>query len=216
MSNGVPSLQQISDMDGNFKYVLLATLNNKFTAIGGVVAIILSFMSNYLNGSINLQYNNQLMPIPVGIILSVLFLFLITFISIFSIAFKLHSNCVASGTPSVVRVYNSKPFSQNPNAKAVFILEPSNRFYYDILVSIYYNYPDMESNIGFGVVQNVQEENKAIQIEVVCILPGHESILNNLLNNNIDALKSLKVKPFVQRNNLIQSSEEVLKSVAIN
>lgn len=212
MVNGVQS-----DIGGNFKYVILTMLSNKFTTIGGAIAIILSFVSNYLTGTINIQYNDLLTPVPIGLILFVLFLFLIVLVSLFNIAFNLHSNCIATNVaPRVIRVYEPIPYSQNPNAKAVLILEQSNSFYWDILVSIYYNYPDLENNIGFGVVQNLQEDGKMIQIEVVCILPGHENILKNLLNNNVDAIQRIKVKPFVRRSNLIQGSEEVFKSVAIN
>lgn len=97
------------------------------------------------------------------------------------------------------KVRRCEPPSISPNsaAKGVLILDPSEMFHQDDLVSIYYKQGEIETQIGYGDVQNIQENNKLIQVEILYL--SEESILNGLLINNIDCLTNVDVRPRISK-----------------
>ncbi len=89
------------------------------------------------------------------------------------------------------------PYTKNPKAKALMLLEPSNSFDYDIIVSIYYCLGSLEQLIGHGKVINIQNENRIIQVEIENVFGGHENAIERIKHNEAECLKNVHVKPFI-------------------
>lgn len=90
------------------------------------------------------------------------------------------------------------PISQNINAIALCLLEPSEFFSEGILVSFYYDKENFEQLIGFGEVVNVQD-NKIIQAEMIYIFRRYEDIVEKIVNNNFKCLKQIRIKPSIPK-----------------
>jgi hypothetical protein len=108
--------------------------------------------------------------------------------------YKESINIVKLPNPVVKRACDPSKLSPNPDAKVGLILDPSERFRQDDLVSIIYKTGDAELVIGYGDILNVQE-NKMIQVEVLNI--SREDILIRLLKNDAEYLKRIEVRPTV-------------------
>ena len=89
------------------------------------------------------------------------------------------------------------PYTNNQNAKALCILEYSELYSYNVVVTFYYRWDNFEEIIGYGWVINVQE--KVIQIEMDEVLNGHEDIVQGITQNDAIVLNKLVVKPFVPK-----------------
>lgn len=101
------------------------------------------------------------------------------------------------------------PYTKNPKAKTLLLLEPSDSFGYNILVSLYYFKGRIEQLIGFGVVINIQE-GKFIQVEIDRIFDGHEDIIERMKHNDAECLKNALVKPFIPTEYLDHLEEVVV------
>ncbi len=88
------------------------------------------------------------------------------------------------------------PYTQNPKAKTLLLLEPSDSFGYNILVSLYYFQGRIERLIGFGMVINIQE-GKFIQVEIDRVFVGHEDTIERMKHNDAECLSNTRVKPFI-------------------
>lgn len=80
----------------------------------------------------------------------------------------------------------------------IFLLEPSELFSYDTIVSFYYLEDDFEQLIAIGRVRNIQQDSK-IQVEVTDYLSGYEEIFNKLGRNDFKALEKTRVKPNIPK-----------------
>lgn len=80
----------------------------------------------------------------------------------------------------------------------IFLLEPSELFSYDTIVSFYYLDDDFELLIAVGRVNNIQQDRK-VQVEVTDYVRGYEEIFNKLENNDSTALKRTRVKPNIPK-----------------
>lgn len=100
-----------------------------------------------------------------------------------------------------------EPPTQIQGAKVLCLLEPSELFSYDMLVSFYYvNDEDFEQLIGIGTVVNIQEEGK-IQVAMIYSFDVYEEILNKLVQNDVGILKKTRVKPNVPKTYLDMISQ---------
>jgi hypothetical protein len=129
---------------------------------------------------------------------------IIAFFWIFAILFDFGWHCfqrVTNRTPKVIR--GITPIAPYKNqAVATLLLEASDLFGTDSVVSVYRRDDDYERFIGSGFVTTVQD-NKLIQI---CITDGEESaadVWGKITNNDATELRKLIVKPSVPRSLLI-------------
>jgi hypothetical protein len=99
--------------------------------------------------------------------------------------------------PSVLHA--RKPPAETLGAKVLCLLEPSELFSHDALVSFYYvDEEGFEQLIGMGVVLNVQEDRK-IQVALTQAIEGHVEKLEKLVQNEARILKKIRVKPDIQK-----------------
>lgn len=82
--------------------------------------------------------------------------------------------------------------------QTIFLLEPSELFSIDAVVSFYYFDNSFEFLIAMGRVVNIQQDRK-IQVEVICPRPGYEPIISKLENNDSITLSKTRIKPNIPR-----------------
>lgn len=96
-------------------------------------------------------------------------------------------------------VYATKPHSQIVRATALCLLEPSELFSHDTVVSFYYiGHEGFEQLIGIGAVVNIQEDGR-ILVELDYPSEGHEETVNKLAQNDSEVLNKTRVKPSVPK-----------------
>ena len=98
------------------------------------------------------------------------------------------------------RVLNTKMlFTSTEEQKVLCLLEPSEFFSHDILVSFYYVDDDnFERFIGVGKVLNIQEDG-IIQVTIDYTSQGSDEIITKLAESNAGVLKKIRVKPTIPR-----------------
>jgi len=85
---------------------------------------------------------------------------------------------------------------REPNQLLKCLLEPSELFSQNSLVSFYfYNDDDFEVLIGIGKVESIHENNGKIQIELQSYDPNQEDLINSLGNNDTTAKSKVLIKP---------------------
>jgi len=82
--------------------------------------------------------------------------------------------------------------------QTIFLLEPSEFFSIDAVVSFYFIDNDFELLIAMGRVVNIQRDSK-IQFEVIQVRNGYEPIVNKLENNDYITLSKNRIKPNIPR-----------------
>ncbi len=133
--------------------------------------------------------------IPLGLALPIGLLFILLTLTFFSAAyesFKMSKRVL----PRVVAT--RKIDKQGNELKVLCILEPSELFSYDSLVSFYYIEEGFEQLIGIGHVFNIQEDGK-IQVMITKLVEEHIEIIKKLAQNDAIALRKIVVKPNVPR-----------------
>jgi len=94
-----------------------------------------------------------------------------------------------------VVLVGKKPPTQIPGAKLLCLIESSELFSYDTLVSFYYiGDENFEQLMGIGTVINIQEDSK-IQVVMTYSLDGYEEKIEKLVQNDSGILKRTRVKP---------------------
>lgn len=83
-------------------------------------------------------------------------------------------------------------------ANVLCLLEPSELFSHDTLVSFYYVENSFEKLIGIGTVLNIQEDGK-IQVSMINHIEGFDEIIIKLGQNDNTILDNIKVKPNIPR-----------------
>lgn len=102
-------------------------------------------------------------------------------------------------------LYSSESASHEPT-ELVCLLEPSELFSHDILVSFYdIKEEGREVLIGVGVVENVQTEDGKILVAMTFPMEGYQEEVSRLKRNDAAALQRTKVKPNVPRTYLLRS-----------
>lgn len=82
--------------------------------------------------------------------------------------------------------------------QTIFLLEPSELFSIDAVVSFYYFDNSFEFLIAMGRVVNIQRDSK-IQIEIIRVRPGYEAVVKQLENNDLTILSKTRIKPNIPR-----------------
>lgn len=101
----------------------------------------------------------------------------------------------------------SKPPPSYRDVVAVILLEPSDLFALDSLVSIYQLQDQQyEVLVGLGRVLTVQE-NGLVQVGIQRILEHDSGLMDRLLQNDARVLTSILVKPSVPRYELFTGSQ---------
>lgn len=96
--------------------------------------------------------------------------------------------------PSVIE--GRTPYREN--AEVLCILEPSEIFFHDMLVSFYYlENENFEILIGIGKVILIQENNKNIQVEMNYYSPEYTNQIEQLKSSNSEIIKKIIVKPYI-------------------
>jgi len=81
-------------------------------------------------------------------------------------------------------------------AKVLFLLDPSELFAHDAIVSIYYMQDDIERLIGMGRVINIQEDGR-IQVLATHDVEFGDVQWQDLVKNDVTKLRRLIVKPII-------------------
>jgi len=76
------------------------------------------------------------------------------------------------------------------------VLEPSELFSNDTLISFYYKDDVCEGFIGYGTVINIQEDKK-IQVTLEQILSEDDEMIQKLANNDSSLLGKIIIKPYI-------------------
>jgi hypothetical protein len=172
-------------MDKEFLFLLWSNVKTSVNAVfvtGGVISSIVLW-SFRPDETIRLLW---VVPLCFGGIILV-----ITFLSAAIEAYRMNR----AALPAVVSV--KQPRKALGDESPVLVMQSSDLFSPDIVVAVYFSdADDFEEFIGIGAVINVQE-NGLIQVHVSHFLPGHDQMVRDLINNNAQALKKLRVKPYI-------------------
>ena len=163
------------------------TLGSSFRRIGlpflAVLAIIVAFI---------LWQVDRDTAVPLIIVLPIVALFCVLLVVFLGAAYW-NFKARAKGLPRVRLAMKSS--SAISSESVVLLLEPSDLFSHNTLVSFYYlSDEDFEQLVGLGKVKHVQEDGK-IQAEV--LYWERESILEEIENNDARVLRRIRVKPSV-------------------
>lgn len=92
-----------------------------------------------------------------------------------------------------------EPPAQISGAKLLCLIEPSELFSHDTLVSFYYiGDENFEQLMGIGIVINIQEDSK-IQVVMIFAFDGYEEKIKKLAQNDAGILKRIRVKPNIPK-----------------
>lgn len=104
-----------------------------------------------------------------------------------------------AGLRILPRLIVSKNIGQNKDEiRILCVLEPSELFSYDSVVSFYCHDEGFEQLIGVGTVINIQEDGK-IQVVMTNFLKEHEEKVRKLAMNDAGLLQKTVVKPNVPK-----------------
>lgn len=164
-----------------------------FLNIQGVLIAVIS-----LALSIFLWIFTPRINIPLWLFLIVVILALVLILTFASTAYELFSS--SKRLFPLPRVLLSKKIAaKNQRIDFIFLLEASELFSNDALVSFYYfDNDNFEQLIAIGRVRNIQQDSK-VQVEVIYALSGCEDILNKLEQNDTLFLKRTRVKPNIPK-----------------
>lgn len=175
---------------GNMKNYFLG-LYQSFLRIHGVPVILLGICL----GVISFIYSpTDSLSLKVVVPISIVsFLLLVTLIDNSIQNFKKISNILPKVKQARV------PPSLYSDAIAILLLEPSDIFAHETLVSIYYLENDFESLIGVGFILTIQE-NGLIQVLVKkAIEEQGKNIWESICRNDVTILSKLQVKPSIPK-----------------
>ncbi len=105
--------------------------------------------------------------------------------------------------PSLIQVRKAEDCDNG--AGALCLLNPSELFSYNCLVTFYYSHEGYERPIGCGEVVNIQD-NKIIQVKLTYVFDGQEEIIKKLNQNNAECLKKVYIKPVILKKYLAHMS----------
>jgi len=175
-------------MTKSFWHLVLSS----FLKVGVVVCMVGAFAL-----AIILWYIKPDVTVPIGIILPILIVCLLFILTFANVAYKTFSR-FKHPLPKVIA--GRKPPTYLSDTKALCLLEPSEFFSHNMLVSFYFIDEDnFERLIGIGEVINIQEDSK-IQVLLRFPTPGHEEKIASLIKNDRTILHKLLVKPSIPRN----------------
>jgi hypothetical protein len=171
-------------------YSSFKAIYGPFLTFVGVVLAIITFFTIPATSSLPVRY-------AILVILIALCLIIWLFDASWS-AFNRKSNVL----PSVICAREApKSFKK---AIALLILESSEFFSYDSVVSIYSVENEIEILVGVGKVINIQE-NKKIQVLVTHRI--EEIDWNLILQNNVNELRKLIIKPTVSSTAFVEATQ---------
>lgn len=137
--------------------------------------------------------NNTISLLWVILLFFLVLILIITFLAAAYKAFYISKHIL----PKVI--YSKKVNPTDGSFKVLCLLEPSELFSNNTLVSFYYvREGNFEEFVGFGNVINVQED-KRIQVSMDQYLDVQEDIVNKLAENNALTLENIKVKPNIPK-----------------
>lgn len=174
---------------GGTPRTLAELLWRSFMKTGGFVMTALglaaAFVSSFFNQHVRVSVVSIALVVTVGIIAA---------------STLLHAATVAhaAALKRLPRVrLAKKPPASYRGVVAVLLLDASELFSADILVSIYHvEDEDYEAPVGIGRVTTIQDAG-FIQIAVTNVVPEYAALFERVLGNENKALRSLIVKPHV-------------------
>lgn len=155
-------------------------------ALIGVVAFVSSLLLWRLSPNKNISLG---LALPIGLFCVVLIL---TLGHAAYQSFKMSKRIL----PRVL--FGKKSSTKDQKTQVLCLLEPSELFSYDAVVSFYYIDEGFEQLIGIGTVINIQEDGK-IQVIIAYSRDVYEETINKLAGNNAGVLNKIIVKPNVPK-----------------
>jgi hypothetical protein len=92
-----------------------------------------------------------------------------------------------------------EPSSLYPNALAILLLEKSNLFGHESLVSVYFKGDDFETLIGVGYVLNIQQGGLIQVLVIGKVGEAQDDTWEKIRNNNGDILSKLLIRPSITK-----------------
>ncbi len=150
---------------------------SSFLRIQGAVGILIALLFWFFLPNIN---------ISLGLALPVLIFLIVVVVTLFNAAYE--------SFKMSKRILPRILMGKKQGARVLCLLEPSELFSYDTLVSFYYIEDSFEQLIGIGTVTNIQEDGK-IQVTMAILLEGYKEVVKKLEQNESTVLNKIKVKP---------------------
>ena len=128
-------------------------------------------------------------PVPLG---AVMFLTGLAILSLLTLWYAGRDafSMAQSRSPAIIEV-RQVPTPDGSMAH-VCLLEPSQHFAHDHIVSIFYKEGAMEQQVAYGRVTAIQSDG-VIQVGEFTFLPGYDSVRDDFFHNNKDALSRMIV-----------------------
>jgi hypothetical protein len=191
LANAFVSLKSTWDDESTMRQSFGELLWSSFKAVYGPVGAAGAFAVALLT-FIFADVSVPLRLLIAGMVLIFLLMLLLIFGSL-NAAYKAHKGA-AHQLPRVLQ--GMDPFA-GMSAVLMCYLEPSELFSHGIAVAFYNVNPQgFEVLVGIGTVINVQDDGK-IQVAMTSSITGHEDFVNQLRQNNAEALRTTRVKPSV-------------------
>ncbi len=129
-------------------------------------------------------------------ILPLLVIFIIVILTFIDLSYRLYKKA-SKPLPSVRQVH--RPAAVAKDAIAILLLEPSDIYGHESVVSLFYLNEGYEKLIGMGYVLTIQT-NGMIQVLINKLIDVSEKeIIDKALNNDVLVLKKLLVKPMISK-----------------
>lgn len=155
-------------------------------ALIGVIAIVSSVLLWRLSPNKNISLG---LALPIGLLCVVLIL---------TLGYAAYESFKMSKRILPRVLFGKKSSTKNQKPQVLCLLEPSEIFSYDAVVSFYYIDEGFEQLIGIGTVTNIQENGK-IQVVMTYSNDVYEETINELADNNARVLNKIIVKPNVPK-----------------
>lgn len=159
-----------------------------FKKVWGVPAIFLGIILSYLSWT-----QSPDSTIKLSLFVLILSALLIIIVTLLNLSINLYNKSIENKLPTIK--LTRQPFNTD-NTQLLLLLEPSELFSFDSVVSIYKLDNEFEQLFGIGKVINIQE-NGMIQVGLIEVIESGSETLKKLANNDKELLEKMIIKPTI-------------------
>lgn len=159
-----------------------------FKKVWGVPAIFLGIVLSYLSWT-----QSPDSTIKLSFFVLILSTLVIVIITLINLSINLYNKSIENKLP-IIKL-TRQPFYDD-NSQLLLLLEPSDLFSFDSVVSIYKLDNDFEQLFGIGKVINIQE-NGMIQVGLIEVIGSGSETFKKLANNDKELLEKMIIKPTI-------------------